>query len=482
MLLKLLKLKGKHYYYADMPAGYQITQQKMPIGLKGLIKYPVIDPKSQKLSYNECIISRIQLELDSARSLNTEDLDLRTNDNELIAKNSTLIDLNRAGMGLMEIVTEPCFNSAFESYSFARELAIVLQSIGTCQAQMGEGGFRVDVNVSVHETDEKTGSLLPGTRVELKNLSSFSTVLKATEYEIKRQKKLVNSNDSIVKETRTFDSKTNKTISIRSKEDQYDYRFMPEPNLLPLIVYAPKSFSPSNEGFECKNNKELVYDQTYLNRTSRLKEGFYVDLDSVKEDFSTKDLPQKRRDFIILKFGLKHEIAFTFVANGLDKILNEIMKNKSDDDQSILNQLVNILSYEYLNQINSNPQFHKIDFNVRCRKIESYLELMLKGLISKKIRFKFFTKLFDDLETNAFELADKENLYIVNDPKVINEALESLMIKNQKAIEQYKTKPKKQTKLNHFFIRILHEHFKDQADSTLVIKAVNTALHKLVNC
>lgn len=360
-----------------MPAGYQITQQRMPIALNGQLKYPVIDPKNQKLSYKESLISRIQLELDSARSLNTEDLELKAYNNETLAKNSTLIDLNRAGMGLMEIVTEPCFESAFDSYSFVRELAIVLQSLGTCQAQMGEGGFRVDVNVSVHETDKSTGLLLPGTRVELKNLSSFSTVLKATEYEIKRQNNLVNSNELVLKETRTFDSKTNKTISLRNKEDQYDYRFMPEPNLLPLVVFPSKSFSPGKTEFTCNNNKELLYDQDFLNMTSSLKEGFYIDLDSVKSDFTTKDLPQHRRDFIIKKFGLKHETAFTFVANELDKILIEIMKN--NDDQNVLKQLVNILSYEYLNQVNSNPEFHKIDFNVRCRKIESYMQLMLKG-------------------------------------------------------------------------------------------------------
>lgn len=152
----------KHYFYADMPAGYQITQQRDPIALKGHLQYPVVDPKTKKLEYRKCDITRIQLELDSARTLNTEDLQLKTADDQTLPEGSVLIDLNRAGMGLMEIVTEPCFKSAFESYSFVRELAMVLRTLGTCEAVMSEGGFRVDVNISVHKVDKQTGDTLPG--------------------------------------------------------------------------------------------------------------------------------------------------------------------------------------------------------------------------------------------------------------------------------------------------------------------------------
>jgi len=152
----------KHYFYSDLPAGYQITQQRQPIALNGSLKYPVIDPRSQKLYYKTADITQIQLELDSARSLNTDDLSLKLNENQNLPNNSTLVDLNRAGMGLMEIVTEPCFESAFDAYSFARELALLLRSIGTCHSLMGEGGFRVDVNVSVHKTDKNTNQILPG--------------------------------------------------------------------------------------------------------------------------------------------------------------------------------------------------------------------------------------------------------------------------------------------------------------------------------
>jgi aspartyl-tRNA(Asn)/glutamyl-tRNA(Gln) amidotransferase subunit B len=201
----------KHYFYPDMPSGYQITQQKNPIALDGLFTYPIYDPKTAKVYTKQTRIRRIQLEHDSARSLQLENLSLSrtgSGEEEKIPANAILVDLNRAGLGLMEIVTEPDFETAFECYSFTRELAFLLRSIETCDASggsIGEGSFRVDVNVSVHKVDAQ-GNTLPGVRVELKNLGNFNTLLKATEYEIKRQKPLVLEDKDVELETRTYNS------------------------------------------------------------------------------------------------------------------------------------------------------------------------------------------------------------------------------------------------------------------------------------
>ncbi len=141
----------KHYFYADLPAGYQITQQASPIAFNGEFMYPVVNPRTHKLIYKTAAIRRIQLEHDSARTLLIDKLSFDLNNNKKLAENSILIDLNRAGVGLMEIVTEPEFEEAFDVYSFVRELALVLRSIDAAETIMDDGGFRVDVNVSVHK-------------------------------------------------------------------------------------------------------------------------------------------------------------------------------------------------------------------------------------------------------------------------------------------------------------------------------------------
>ena len=141
----------KHYFYADLPAGYQITQQKRPIAFDGNFVYPVVNPQTHTVAYKTAKIRRIQLEHDSARTLQSGNLSFELNKNIKIGQNAMLIDLNRAGIGLMEIVTEPVFEEAFDVYSFVRELSSVLRAIETCETIMDDGGFRVDVNVSVHK-------------------------------------------------------------------------------------------------------------------------------------------------------------------------------------------------------------------------------------------------------------------------------------------------------------------------------------------
>ena len=395
-------------------------------------------------------------------------------------------------MGLMEIVTEPDLETAFDSYSFVRELAMLLRSIGTCNASMADGGFRVDVNVSVHKVNKSTPTptLLPGTRVELKNLNSFSAVLKATEYEIKRQKDLVNTDMPVTMETRTYDNLTGKTYSIRTKEDQYDYRFMPEPNLLPLVVYAPKSFSPhlSDSNLTCLNNKELLLNTDYLNKIRNLSKNFYIDLDKVREEFSHLNLPQERREYVKNKFGLTDEKAFIFIANDLDLLLKEIIlkgdQNRliTTEDESFIQTLIKVILNEYLNQVNTNPDLNKIDFGLKCKKIESYTRLVEKNLIGNRFRLKFFALLFDvnNLYKLADDLAEENNFYIVNCPIVLDERLNELLKTNEKAVAEFRLKPKKREKITEFFIRKMHVSFNDLADTGLVNQTVLNKLNKLI--
>ncbi|XP_076805536.1 aspartyl/glutamyl-tRNA(Asn/Gln) amidotransferase subunit B-like isoform X1 [Clavelina lepadiformis] len=209
----------KHYFYSDMPQGYQITQYKHPIAKNGYLHYPTADGSVVK----RVKIEQIQLEQDSGKSMHEEG-------------QVTLIDLNRAGVGLMEIVTAPEVSSAGDACAFLKELYGILMRIGTCNGKLAEGQFRVDANISIAQQKTKLG-----TRVEVKNISGFKHIHNVIEYEIKRQIRIVEEGGIVESETRAFDYETGFTVSMRDKEIKQDYRFMSEPNLPPLHVYDDSS-------------------------------------------------------------------------------------------------------------------------------------------------------------------------------------------------------------------------------------------------
>ena len=203
----------KHYFYCDLPQGYQITQQRAPIAIDGGFK---IDEDTF------IRINRIQLEQDSGKSVH----DLKPL--------STLVDLNLAGAGLMEIVLEPDLRSPLEADLVVRHLQHLLRHIGVCDGQMEEGSMRCDLNVSVRPVTDPEAPF--GDRVEVKNMNSIRGIREAADYEAKRQVKEIESGNEIFRETRTFDAISGSTRRMRKKEGAKDYRFFPEPDLLPLVL------------------------------------------------------------------------------------------------------------------------------------------------------------------------------------------------------------------------------------------------------
>ena len=204
----------KNYFYADLPQGYQISQFKDPIVGEGKV---ILDmPEGQK----EVGIERLHLEQDAGKSIH--DLDPK----------NTFVDLNRSGVALMEIVSKPDLRSPDEVNAYVKKLRSIMRYLGTCDGNMQEGSLRADVNVSVR----KKGSKEFGTRCEIKNVNSIKFMQMAIEYEANRQVDLIEDGQSIDQETRLFDTKKNETRSMRSKEDSHDYRYFPDPDLLPLEV------------------------------------------------------------------------------------------------------------------------------------------------------------------------------------------------------------------------------------------------------
>ena len=205
----------KNYFYADLPKGYQITQDKTPICNGGTIC--ITDARGNKKNIT---ITRIHMEEDAGKSIH--DLD----------PFSTLIDLNRAGVPLVEIVSEPEIKTSDEAYQYINEVRKLVRYLEICDGNMEEGSLRCDANVSVM----KIGAKKFGTKVEVKNMNSSKNVKRAIEFEIKRQIKILEEGRKVVHETRSFNAANSTTISMRHKEEANDYRYFPEPDLQPVII------------------------------------------------------------------------------------------------------------------------------------------------------------------------------------------------------------------------------------------------------
>jgi aspartyl-tRNA(Asn)/glutamyl-tRNA(Gln) amidotransferase subunit B len=205
----------KNYFYPDLPAGYQISQYKRPIVGTGRVTLDMPDGSTRAIG-----ITRLHLEQDAGKSLHDQH------------PRDTYVDLNRAGIGLMEIVSEPDLRNAEEAGIYLRKLRSILRYLGTCDGNMEEGSLRCDCNVSVRRQGEKAF----GTRCEIKNLNSVRFVMQAIEIEARRQVDLIEEGGTIAQETRLFDSGRGVTRPMRSKENDYDYRYFPDPDLLPLVL------------------------------------------------------------------------------------------------------------------------------------------------------------------------------------------------------------------------------------------------------
>ncbi len=203
----------KNYFYQDLPQGYQISQYKDPIVGEGFVEIET-ENGQKKIG-----VERLHLEQDAGKSLHDQD------------PNFTFVDLNRSGIALMEIVSKPDMSSPEEAIEYVRKVRSILRYLGTCDGNMEQGSLRADVNVSVN----KPGNEL-GTRCEIKNLNSFKFIHAAIVYEAKRQIKLIEQGESVNQETRLFNTQSGETRSMRSKEDAHDYRYFPDPDLLPLTL------------------------------------------------------------------------------------------------------------------------------------------------------------------------------------------------------------------------------------------------------
>ncbi|KAG9344059.1 hypothetical protein JZ751_012538 [Albula glossodonta] len=360
----------KHYFYADLPAGYQITQQRVPIAVDGTLWYShLIGRKQGQVVTKSVRIKQIQLEQDSGKSMHDD------------SRSQTFIDLNRAGVGLMELVMEPDMSCGEEAAAAVRELQLILQALGTCQGNMAEGQLRVDANISVHHPGEPLG-----VRTEVKNINSARFLAKAIDYEIERQIEVLESGGAVLNETRAFDYKSGQTIPMRDKEGLQDYRFMPEPNLPPLIVYD-RERAPPPAGADPAQ---------------------VVLLDAVRE--LIPELPRARRARLVDTYGILAEHSFTLVnEDGLTEYFEVVARETRAGPKKaigwVINDVLGLLKQQGLN-VSQSP--------VSPHALSELLDLLEAGRVSSSAAKTVFQELWNGAGRSAAQIVEELDLGLVD--------------------------------------------------------------------
>jgi aspartyl-tRNA(Asn)/glutamyl-tRNA(Gln) amidotransferase subunit B len=388
----------KNYFYPDLPKGYQISQYELPIAEHGFIDIEVNGGR------RHIGITRIHMEEDAGKLSHDPDRPL------------SMVDLNRTGVPLMEIVSEPDLRSPEEAGAYLRQLRSIVRYLGICDGNLEEGSFRCDANVSIRPKGEEN----LGTRTELKNLNSFKHVEKSLRYEISRQKEILLDGGQIVQETRLWDSHKNKTTSMRGKEEAHDYRYFPDPDLLPLVV--------DNEWIQgLKKNLPELPEQ----KKKRFMEQF--DLPSYDAGLLTsdRDLADFFEDCVCL-FPQPKTVS-NWVMGSLLGLLNA-------RDQTIA----------------ESP--------VTAENLARLLALIEEGVISGKIA----KTVFDDMAQTgkpAKQIVEEKGLVQITDMDAIDDVVAKVISNNPKEVEAYKNG---KTKLLGFFVGRVMRETRGKANPKLV--------------
>lgn len=398
----ILRFDRKHYFYQDLPKGFQITQQFFPIAKNGFIEIE-INNKLKKI-----IIERFHLEEDTAK--------------QIINKDEILLDYNRAGSPLIEIVTKPEFHDTQEVFLFLKKIKNILQHNNISDAKMEDGSMRVDVNMSIRPY----GADFYGQRVEIKNINSLNNVVKAIEYEFLRQVELLTIGEKINNETRRFDDNTEKTIFMRKKDTIVDYCYMIEPNIIPINL-----------------NKEF--------NINKIKA---IDLDNIKSNLSSLDLEQDKIEFLVDNYLIYKKLL----------LLDSKIKNIKNSYNILCVDFKGILSKENL----------KIE-DIHDSKILKLYEInkcILEEKISAK-NSKELMKLIINSNLSINKLITDNNLEQINDENLIRKILIKLIEKNNKILEEYKLRPERVEK---FFIGNLMKETNGKANPNIGISIFKTLI------
>ena len=363
----------KNYFYPDLPKGYQISQYELPIVQAGSLQIRLPDGSQKTVG-----ITRAHLEEDAGKSLH-ENL-----------QGASGIDLNRAGTPLLEIVSEPDMRSSVEAATYMRTIHQLVRYLGICDGNMQEGSFRCDANVSVRPLGQQE----LGTRAELKNLNSFRYIEKAIEFEVERQIDLLESGGVVVQETRLYDADRDETRSMRSKEEANDYRYFPDPDLLPVVL---------DEAFIAEVREELP------------------------------ELPEAKRARFIADYGLRADDVDILVASrALADYFEAVAGTLKDDAKLAANWVVGELS----------GALNRDGIDIEASRVPPHAlgELLLRikdGTVSGKLAKDVFEAMWAG-EGNADEIIDSKGLRQITDTGAIEKIVDDVLAANAAQVQQYR--------------------------------------------
>ncbi len=395
----------KNYFYADLPQGYQISQFYHPIVEHGVIVVIGEDDQPKKIRIN-----RLHIEQDAGKSLHDQ------------SPKHSYIDLNRSGIGLMEIVSEPDLRSPSEAAEYVKKLRTILRYLGTCDGDMEKGSLRCDANVSVRRAGEEYG-----TRCEIKNINSIRNIMRAIEYEAVRQVEILENGGTVKQETRLYDADLNETRTMRSKEDAFDYRYFPDPDLLPLIL-----------------------EQSYIDEIAR----------------SLPELPEAKQARYISSYSLSEYDAEVLVAD----------KDVADYFEAVVATIepklaANWITGELFGRLNK-AGLELTNCNVNAESLTELLELIQTDVISGKIAKVVFDEMFESGKS-AKAIVEEQGLVQVTDESAIIKLIDQVILENPDKVAEYKSG---RDKLFAFFVGQVMKLSQGKANPAVVNKILKEKL------
>ncbi len=395
----------KNYFYPDLPQGYQISQFEEPIIGKGTIEIDLPDGSVKDIG-----ITRLHLEQDAGKSVHDQH------------PNKSYVDLNRSGCALMEIVSEPDIRGAEEAAAYITKIRMILRYLETCDGNMDEGSMRADINISVRKIGDKLG-----TRTEIKNVNSVKAVQQAINHEAVRQVEILENGGSINQETRLWDPVRLETRSMRSKEEAHDYRYFPDPDLLPL-----------------------EFEQSWI--------------DEIKQ--TLPELPDDKKHRFMNDFGLSAYDASVLIAERARADYYETVANGRDPKLAanwVINELLGILNKND-KTLSESP--------ISARQLGGLIDLISDGTISGKIAKDVFGHMYKSGK-NAEIIVEEKGLKQVTDTKAIENLIDQVIDENPENVEKYKNG---KDKLFGFFVGQVMKKSQGRANPAAVNKILKDKL------